>query len=203
VSRRIAALCALAAALASGGTAWAHEQAPEAGFRSTVSGIEPRIPGLRVDVLDSGTLTVRNWSGKDVVVDGHDGEPLYRFDGRAVYRRAGRGWTMLERGTSYGWHDPRVHWGGPVPERSGRVGEFRIGGNAGDVPFTISGFIGYRAPASSETEGRPSSWPAIAVAGGAFLLAALVLPRVRRREGEGRSEDAVTEPEPGRLRRRR
>lgn len=169
-----------------------HGTAPGAGFRSTVSGIQPNVPGLLVRVLDGDKLSVRNWSGQDVVVEGSDGRALYRFAGGEVSRRTQAGWKVVRRGDSHTWHDSRVHWSGPEPQRSGVVDRFEIPGTAGTTSFVISGFIGYRAPGVSvgSDSGIPT-WGIVAlVAIGAALLLGLALTPVLRREGEAAAETA-------------
>jgi hypothetical protein len=193
--RRLASAGALLVPLVCGGSAWAHGEVPAEGFRSTVSGIEPLVPGLLIRVLDGDSISVRNWSGKTVVVDGEDGQPRYRFADDTVYERRGPQWILVRRGTSHVWHDARVLWAGPMPESSGLVSRFRIHGTADGTPFTISGFIGYRAPTAADDVGGVPSWVVVApaVVLGALLLAALALPLLTRRECEGSDEDVLTE----------
>ena len=107
------------------------------GYSSRVTAVQPRLAGLSVEVLDGDDqLRLRNGSGRDVVIDGYDGEPYLRFaaDG-GVFRNANSPATYLnedrygavavpasasknaeprwERVTgdnSYAWHDHRIHW---------------------------------------------------------------------------------------------
>jgi hypothetical protein len=187
-----AGLVAFAATPAAAG----HGTPSQAGYVSTVSGVEPALPGLLVSILGGDDLlSVRNWSGKKVVLNGPDGKPFLRFEPDAVYRRDRSGWRLVKRGTSYAWHDPRIHWTGPPPERSGLVAHWRIGGTANGEPLAVKGFIGYAAPAPPMSDGGAGlpSW-AIVLAGvaGAFVLAtALALPLVRRKGEDGKREAAT------------
>lgn len=168
----------------------AHGTAPGEGFRSTVSGIRPLVPGLLVRVLDGDKLSVRNWSGQTVVIEGSDGKALYRFADGAVSRRTEAGWRVVRRGDSHTWHEARVHWSGPEPENSGVVARFEIPGTAGRTPFVIAGFIGYRAPATSErSDSGIPAWAIVAlVAFGLAVLLGLALTSKLRREGEAAVE---------------
>jgi hypothetical protein len=165
----------------------AHGGTPGPGYRSTVSGIEPPLPGLLVQVLDGEVLSVRNWTGKKVLIDGADGEPLLRFVAGEVQQRDGRAWRTVRRGTSHTWHDPRVHGAGPTPDRSGLVTRWSVPGTADGRPFVIQGFIGYTKPAGER--GDEDGLSAVATAGivavGILALAALALPLVLRKDKGG------------------
>jgi hypothetical protein len=188
--RLFTAVVAAFAALAVAGGAGAHGDPSRTGFVSTVSSIEPAVPGLLAQILPGNLLSVRNWSGKTVVLDGPDGEPLVRFAGAEVHERDRAGWRLVRRGTSHAWHDPRIHWTGPAPERSGLVTRWRITGTADGRPFAVAGFIGYTATAA-DAEGLSKLAVAGLAAGAAVALCALALPLVRRK-GEG--EPAGSEP---------
>jgi hypothetical protein len=166
------------------GDAAAHGGTPGPGYRSTASGIEPPLPGLLVEVLDGEILSVRNWTGKEVSIDGADGKPLVHFVAGAVKQRDGRGWRVVRRGTSHAWHDPRVHWTGPTPERSGLVTRWTIPGTADGKPFVIRGFIGYTKAVGERGDEKGLSAVATAgiVAVGLLALAALALPLVLRKD---------------------
>jgi hypothetical protein len=184
---RLSALIAAAiAALAAAASAGAHGETFRAGYVSTVSGVAPPVPGLLAEVLPGNLLSVRNWSGKTVVLDGPDGKPLIRFARGEVHERSGAGWRLAKRGTSHAWHDPRIHWTGPTPERSGLVSRWRIRGTVDGTPFTVGGFIGYTAT-PTEDEGLSAGALAAIAAGAIVAMAALALPLVRRK-GEDEPE---------------
>jgi hypothetical protein len=170
--RRSGALLACAlAGLVCAATAPTHEDTPGTGFQSRVSLIEPLVPGLLAEVLGGDELlSVRNWSGKTVVLRGADGRPFLRFSGNVVSRNDGAGWRVVERGTSHVWHDPRIHATGPPPDREGLVRNWRIRGTADGKPFAIVGFLGYRPPQRAPAaKGFPRT--AAAVAGLTALVA--------------------------------
>ncbi|HVM17008.1 MAG TPA: hypothetical protein VM290_05465 [Gaiellaceae bacterium] len=183
------AVIAAVALLAAAQGATAHEGKFGEGFRSTVSGIEPPQPGLLVEVIDGGELvSVRNWTNREVVLEGPDGEPLLRFSHEGVHEWREGEWRFLTRGTSHAWHDRRVHWSGPPPHESGHVADWRIPGTIDGERFVIEGFIGYTAPAPAARDGGISR-PIVAAAAfaGVLAVAALALPLVRRK-GEGARE---------------
>lgn len=135
--RTLATLLAAAAALALPAAASAHGEGGRAtGFTSTVERVTPETPGLVLRVLDGDDrLSLRNESGREVIVLGYDGEPYLRFAGGAVYRnvrspavylnadRYALGevpasadpestpvWRRVTSGSSYEWHDHRIQW---------------------------------------------------------------------------------------------
>ena len=193
MSRLARLLASPLAALVFAAGASAHGGKSAPGFQSTVSGLDPQVPGLLVEVLRNGELlSVRNLSGREVVFRDRRGAPFLRFTAKAVHRREAGAWQLLKRGTSYAWHDPRIHWTGPVPERSGFVADWQISGTADGAPLTIRGFIGYTAPAAVDTDDGLSPGVVAALAiGGALALAALALPLLRRK---GEDESETSEP---------
>jgi hypothetical protein len=181
--RTLLAACALALACPAAGAA--HGTGHEEGFLSTVSGIEPPVPGLLASVVGGDQLlSIRNWSGRSVVLLGADGQPYLRFSGNRVERRTNGGWGLVKLGSSYAFHDSRIHAVGPPPERSGVVHNWRVMGTANGRPFAIEGFLGYRAPAAPPDDGGLPAWAPVAAAGvGVLAVVALALAH-RRRRGE-------------------
>jgi hypothetical protein len=142
----------------------AHTVGTHQGFVSTVSGIEPPLPGLLVDVYGGHELlTVRNFTQKTV-----------RFDEPGI---------VLTPGLSASWREPRIAPTGP-PEKRGLIQNWRLPGSADGEPFAIVGFLGYSGPLP-EDGGFPT-WALILLgaAGALALGAALALPHIRRK-GEG------------------
>lgn len=168
--------------LACAASASAHPTGTYSGFVSTVSGIEPPQPGLLVAVLGGHErLSVRNLTQKTVVVfDEHD---------RQVAR--------LAPGQAGSWADPRISHTGPPPEREGLVKEWRIPGEADGEAIAIVGFLGYRPPpdvtAPEEDNALPTGALALAIAGGALVLAAVLALPLRRRKGEDERGETATE----------
>jgi hypothetical protein len=178
-------LVASALALACPAASAAHGTGHEEGFLSTVSGMEPAVPGLLVSVVGGDQLlSIRNWSGRHVVLLGADRRPFLRFSDNRVERGTDGRWELVKRGSSYAFHDSRIHVVGPPPERSGLVREWRVPGVANGRPFAIKGFVGYRAPAAPADAGGLPAWAPVAAAGvGVLAVAALALAH-RRRRGE-------------------
>jgi hypothetical protein len=138
MTRRTAVtLLALLALAASAAPALAHQGNPN--YESLVRGVRPAVPGLRVQVLNfDDRLELTNRSGKDVEVDGYEGEPYVRLmaDGRVlvnqrspatylntersgdvplppgVSAKAAPRWTLVSRTGRYEFHDHRIHWMG-------------------------------------------------------------------------------------------
>ena len=166
-------LASLLAALAGAAGAFAHEGATHVGFVSTVSTIDPFLPGLLVRVIGGHErLSVTNLTRKTIVIFDRSGRPVAR----------------IPPGENRVWTEPRVGATEEPPEREGLVRNWRIPGTADGKPFEIVGFLGYRPPPGkpARKDGGLPGWAiALAVAGGALLLAvALALP-LTRRKGEG------------------
>jgi hypothetical protein len=161
------------AALACAGGASAHEGTTHVGFVSTVSTIDPFVPGLLVRVIGGHErLSVTNLTRKTVVIFGARGRPIAR----------------IPPGENRVWAEPRVGATEEPPEEEGLVRNWRIPGTAGGQRFEIVGFLGYRPPPGASRGADDSALPgwaiALVAAGGALLvLAALALP-LRRRKGE-------------------
>ncbi len=126
------ALCVLVVCSA----AAAHGGGGALGFRSTVTRVEPTLPGVSVTVLDSDDrLRLRNDSGKSVIVLGYEGEPYLAFRSGRVERnvrspatylnddRFGKvavparadadarpEWEQVSAQDTFEWHDHRIHW---------------------------------------------------------------------------------------------
>jgi len=180
--------CALVTAGVAAHAAAAHDEpAGRHGYISTVVAIAPNVLGLQARVLGGDErLTLRNWSGKTVVVLGYHGEPFLRFTDHGVFRLAGAEWRRVAGGTSYAWHDHRIHWDrktpppavAAAPDRPHKLFGWRIPGRADGRRFVITGFLGY-APPPAVSHGR-SWWPTTVSSALAVLLAVVLL---RRRRG--------------------
>jgi hypothetical protein len=164
--------CGLAvAALLAAALAHAHGGGAHTGFQAAVSYIEPAHPGLLVRVLGGHErLSVANLTDKDVVILDERGQPFVR----------------LAAGRTEVWAEPRIGATEEPPEREGLVRNWEIRGTADGEPFTIVGFLGYRAPteeaaAEMAGEGLPTWAVVVAGAAGAVVLAAaLAVPLLRR-----------------------
>jgi hypothetical protein len=188
---------AAVAALVGATAGSAHGPARAPGYISTVLAVSPDVLGLSATVLGGDDkLSVRNWSGKTVVVLDPRGAPMLRFTPGAVYRRAAGSWELVNRGTSFSWHDTRIHWSGSeppdvvrvTPERDHMLGAWRIPATVEGRPIAIEGVIGWSAqPAGGGEDDAAPPWVVpVAVAGGLLAAAALALPALlqrRRRSG--------------------
>jgi hypothetical protein len=139
--RRVAAavgVC-LASLLLMAAPASAHTVAGQGAtnYRTTLGAITPPTPGLRVKVLDAGSLIELRWTGTyDLIVLGYGREPYLRLGPEGVYRNrlstatylnvtrtygavpsfaddsAPPQWVKLSSGHVAVWHDHRIHWMG-------------------------------------------------------------------------------------------
>ena len=210
--RRLAAvlLVALVACPAAAG----HGNGAARGYTSKVTTITPELDGLSVEVLQGDDqLHVRNGSGRELVIEGYDGEPYLRFatdggvyrnenspatylnsdryGGAAVPASASKNapprWKRVAHGTSYDWHDHRIHWMStidPAEVRQARdvphhIFDWTVPGSVGGRPLAIRGSLDYKPPPSSSF--NPiliAPLVALALAGGIFWWAR------RRREAD-------------------
>ena len=93
LARRL--LVALVACPAAAG----HGDGAARGYTSTVTTVTPKPDGLTVEVLQGDDqLHVRNGTGREVVIEGYEGEPYLRFAaGGGVYRNANSPATYLNK----------------------------------------------------------------------------------------------------------
>jgi hypothetical protein len=196
----VAALIGTAQALAHGRSGLGK------GYVSTASGLKPNVLGVAVAVLGGDDrLRLSNYSRKTIVILGYEGEPYLRFDARGVwantrspaaglnrFRRppplvpgvndsdAPPRWRFVARGSSYAWHDHRIHWTAPEPPSAVKndpgavhlIFHWRVPGRVDGKPFQITGFLGYVPPPRSGGSGI--TW-VVLTAGAGLGAAALVL----------------------------
>ena len=186
---------ALLLALTFATAAVAHGPGHQPGYVSTVLAIRPAVPGLTATVLGGDQLlSVRNWSNRTVVVFDAGGRPTFRFAPNGVSRRVGPRWQLLKRGTSFTWHDARIHWPGaepPVvvaqaPEQEHRIRAWRIRATVDGAPAVIYGSLGW-VPEPTTTQlviaadGSTGPLNAVLVLGGLIAASVLALATTRRR----------------------
>jgi hypothetical protein len=118
------------------------DQGSNFNYRSNITSVDPRVPGLKLEILEfADRLVLSNHTGKTVTVYGYQGEPYARVlaDGAveenthspAYYLNqnfygdvnvpasaspsAAPAWTVVDRTGALEWHDHRIHWMSPVP----------------------------------------------------------------------------------------
>jgi len=138
--RRALVVAALLAALLAP-AAEAHFGTAKLGYRSTITGVDPGMPGLRFKILyGDDQVWLDNRSGKTVVIDGYADEPYLRFSPGGIYvninspagylnqdryarvkppksanPKARPNWEKLAGGNVWAWHDHRIHYMSPIP----------------------------------------------------------------------------------------
>jgi hypothetical protein len=202
----VSLLVALAVAVAP--SASAHRGLHVKGYTSTLSGLEPNVLGVFANVIGGDDrLRLANYSGKTILVLGYAGEPYLRFEKQGVYEnfrspnayldrfryppgRAPRAadpkapprWVKVADGTTFEWHDHRIHWkereAPPAvrkdPDRVHLIFNWRVPGRADGKRFLIKGFLGYSPPPRGD-DGHGWIVPTAAGVGSATLAAALGL----------------------------
>lgn len=137
--KRSLLVAAFVAALLAPG-AEAHFGTGKLGYRSTVTGVDPRIPGLRFSILyGDDQVELKNTSGKTVIIKGYSGEPYLRFAPSGIYvninspagylnrdryarvqvpksasASAKPNWEKMAGGNVWAWHDHRIHYMNPI-----------------------------------------------------------------------------------------
>jgi len=139
----VSVLMAFALLLATAAPASAHTVSGQGAtnYRSTLIGVAPSPPGLKVRVVNLGSDLEVTWTGAtQLVILGYQGEPYLRIGpggvsrnrlSPATYLNATRSlgaippfadyqappdWVQLSGGRTVIWHDHRIHWmGGPTP----------------------------------------------------------------------------------------
>jgi hypothetical protein len=118
-----------------------NDQGSSYQFRTYITSITPKTPGLSLEVLEfADRLLLRNNTGKTVTVYGYSGEPYARVqpDGTAeqnvrspaVYLNTNffaqvtvppsanasdpPKWQVVDRTGQFEWHDHRIHWMSPA-----------------------------------------------------------------------------------------
>jgi hypothetical protein len=135
-----AVLASTLAALVVCPVAVAHGDGAALGYRSQVVKVTPSLSGLEIHVIDGDDqLELTNTGGREIVIEGYEGEPYLRFTREGVFEnqrspaaylnderfgdvevpdaadpKAPPEWKAIAAGVSYSWHDHRVHWMSPV-----------------------------------------------------------------------------------------
>ena len=144
--RGLAALSLVGAVLLVGATpAGAHNVSgvSSTNYLTTLEGVAPETPGIRVEVVEKGSrIAVTNTNEDDVVVLGYEDEPYLRIGPEGVFEnqrspatflnrdRTGSDsggenadadaepeWEKISAGQTARWHDHRIHWMGTDVDR--------------------------------------------------------------------------------------
>jgi hypothetical protein len=172
------------------------------GFKSTVTAISPAVLHIEVAVRGGDDrLRLENRSGEPVVVRGYEGEPYLRIGPSGVYENenspalylnkdrfarvevpksasedAPPSWRKISDGTSFEWHDHRIHWMSPIPpgrirtqpNEKHHVFNWEVPGTENGKAFVITGSLDYSPPSNG---GVPVLFISIL---GALLLGSVV-----------------------------
>jgi hypothetical protein len=187
--------------------ALAHGGGAALGYGSTVTNLEPPALGVFVEVKDGDDrLALSNTTGKTLLVEGYEGEPYLRFEPDGVYRNrrspatylneerfggvrlpaeadgaAEPSWEKVGDGTTYEWHDHRIHWMSadappPVvreaPDEPHHVLDWEVPAVLDGKPLAIRGSLDYVPPEDDGLRWVYFVPPVLAllVAGGAWVV---------------------------------
>jgi hypothetical protein len=188
-----------------------NDQGSSYHYRTYITSITPRFPGLSVEVLEfADRLLLRNNTGKTITIYGYSGEPYARLQpsgaaeqntrSPAVYLNtsfyanvtvppsasasAAPRWTVIDRTGQFEWHDHRIHWMSPVKPPQVKDTGKRTKIFSWSVPIRVGNQAG---AIDGELFWVPSSSKAPTAAIAAFValivagLLAVLLVRSRRR----------------------
>jgi hypothetical protein len=181
--RRLALPLAALAVLVAAQAAVAHNVGGAKGYVSTLMQLDPPELGVYVAVHgQDDRLRLSNTTGKVLVVKGYDGEPYLRFTPNGVYRnarspatylnadrfaqaavpatanpKADPQWVRVASGTTYEWHDHRIHWMSTIPppvvradsEVRHHVFDWTVPATFDGAPLAIEGSLDYVPPRGS------------------------------------------------------
>jgi hypothetical protein len=117
------------------------DQGSNFNYRSNITAVTPRVPGLSLQVLEfADRLLLRNRTGRTITVYGYQGEPYARVQGGGAVEvntrspayyldqsfygnvtvpasaspSASPHWVLVDRTGQFEWHDHRIHWMSPL-----------------------------------------------------------------------------------------
>jgi hypothetical protein len=209
--KRALGVGALVACLLAPG-AEAHFATAKLGYRSTIEGVKPRVPGVKLKVLyGDDQVWLDNRSGETVVIKGYGGEPYLRFApggifvnvrspagylnqdryGKSKYPKSASvtappEWQKLAGGTTWAWHDHRIHYMSPTlppvisaaPEKPHHVVDWKVPATANGKRFFIEGSLDYKPPPKQDDSFPFALVIALAVVVGGGLVGLFFLRRV-------------------------
>jgi hypothetical protein len=180
-------------------------------YRSELTGVTPKVPGLQVQVLEfADRLLLTNHTGETVTIYGYEGEPYARVlaNGTAEQNEhspatylntsfygdvtvpsyasstARPDWVIVDRTGQFEWHDHRIHWASPVPPPKVRNKSRRTFIFNWQVPIQVGSVKGAIAGQLFWTpESSKASVAVIAIGVAIVVLGLLFVLYVRRRRG--------------------
>jgi LPXTG-motif cell wall-anchored protein len=205
---RIALLAVSGAALCLAPLAAAHgDENSLPGYLSKVTSVSPSVDGLTAEIIENDSeVELTNGTGKTIVVYGYEHEPYLRFGPGGVFEnmrspaaflnedRFGKTkppahasatappqWRRVASGTSFGWHDHRIHWMSPIPppavkadeSKAHHVFDWKIEAAVAGKPIAINGTLDYAPPGGSGSNTMlfvGGGAAVLLVAAGGFLL---------------------------------
>jgi hypothetical protein len=178
-------------------------------YRSTITAIQPRVPGLALAVTGTdGSLRLTNHTGKTVVVIGYAGEAYLRItpsgvdenvaslsswlNGRLPQPPASQQvpqWRHVSDQPTFTWHDYRTHWMGlqrpPVvaadPHHPHKVLDWTVPLTVDGKPVAVKGSLNWTGLSSLST--FVIALIAVACAAGVALAVAMVVAVRKERAG--------------------
>jgi hypothetical protein len=198
--------------------ALAHQGNPH--YRSTVTSVTPAVKGLTVTVLNyDDRLELRNFSGRDVVIDDYENKPYARVladrtvqvntNSQAYYLNDDRyanvqvpkglgsrpSWKLVDRSGRFQWHDHRMHYMSPTvpPQVTDQTKKTRV--FDWRVPLTIGGTKGNIAGTLDWVPLPSTSLPVGLIWGSAIALIGLLIGvfLIRRRRAHPAGEEGGTQ----------
>jgi hypothetical protein len=193
-------VAAAVAALVAAPDASAHKADPH--YLTVVNAVQPATSGVSVDVLNrSDQLELHNTSGKDVMVEGYDGEPYAQVLGdgtvevntqspayylnqdrfaatkppAGVTAKSAPQWKKLDKTGRFAWHDHRMHWMAKTRPVQVKNPDVKTKVFDWSVPLTIDGSIGKIAGTLFWTPPPGGNVPVGAIIVGAAILIGLFL----------------------------
>jgi hypothetical protein len=194
-------------------------------YRSYITAIVPRFPGLEIEVLEfADRLILHNHTGRTVTVFGYSGEPYARVrpDGTteqnvrspAVYLNTSfyatvtvppsasasdpPKWVVVDRTGELEWHDHRIHWMSPVTPPQVKDTGKRTKIFDWDVPIEVGSTRGaVRGELFWVPEGSKAPVAAIVALVAIVLLGGAFVIVVRRRRATSTSPGSGSEPGDG------
>jgi hypothetical protein len=185
-----------------------NDQGSSPNYRSLITAISPKVPGLSVQVLQfSDRLQLRNRTGRTVSIEGYEGEPYARVQASGTVEvnkhspayylnqsfygnvtvpsfataKAAPQWSVVDRTGQFEWHDHRIHWMSPVlPPQVKDKGKRTLIFDW-HVPIAVAGAHGTVAGQLFWTPESSSAPVAAIVIGGAIVVLGLLLVLVTRR----------------------